>query len=320
MEESLLATRVAAALRRISRNEAFKAHLMRMPELHDLLIKAASRFIGGESLAECLQVARTLRNLGFGLAVDFMGESTRDRATAERATEELLRVIEALRQESGSFYISPDLSHLGLVIDPELAFENATRLAQAIHGAAGEVILNMEGTDRTDAILGMHKRICQRYQNVGITLQAYLYRTPDDLSDALPRPGRIRLVKGAYEEPEELALGWGEATDSAFRKLMETLLSSGHPCLIATHDTALLDHAQEFIAGNRLPRDHVEFEMNYGIRQERLERLRDLGYGTRVYLPYGKEWYLYLCHRLAEFPPNIFRAVEDIAAGVARPA
>lgn len=313
MQENIGTTEAAAALRHISRNEPFKSYVLETPGLHDLLLKAVRRFIGGENLTDCLPVARALEKLGFGLAMDYMGESTRDRATAEQATDEFLRVIQVLRQGSGNLFLSPDLSHLGLLVDPELAYKNIARLAEAVHDAKGEVIINMEGTDRTDAILDMHKRICERYENVGITLQAYLYRTPKDLSEALQRPGRIRLVKGAYEEPEALALRWGRATDSAFCGLMETLLASGHPCLIATHDETLLQHAQAFIQKHSIQTTAIEFEMNFGICQARLEALRDRGYRTRVYLPYGKEWYLYLCHRLAEFPPNVFRAIVDIS-------
>lgn len=316
MEKNIGTAEAAGALRHISRNESFKSYVLSTPGLHDLLLKAVSRFIGGESLTECLPKARALGSLGLSLAVDYMGESTRDRATAEHATDEFLRVIEALRESSKSIFLSPDLSHLGLLVDPELAYRNIARLAEAALDVKGEVIINMEGSDRTDAILEMHKRVCQRYENVGITLQAYLYRTPKDLAEALQRPGRIRLVKGAYEEPEALAARWGQPTDSAFCALMETLLASGHPCLIATHDEALLEHAQTHIRKHRIPATPIEFEMNFGICQDRLERLRDAGYRTRVYLPYGKEWFLYLCHRLAEFPPNVFRAIVDLSEGL----
>jgi len=316
MQENGGPTEAAAALRHISRNESFKSYVLETPGLHDLLLKAVRRFIGGESLADCLPIARALGKLGFGLAVDYMGESTRDRRTAEQATDEFLRVIQALREDSEGLFLSPDLSHLGLLVDPELAHNNIASLAEAARDAKGEVIINMEGTDRTDTILEMHKRVCQRYENVGITLQAYLHRTPKDLSEALQRPGRIRLVKGAYEEPEALALRWGQATDTAFCALMETLLASSHPCLIATHDESLLQHAQTFIKRHGLPASPIEFEMNFGICQARLEGLHDLGYRTRVYLPYGKEWYLYLCHRLAEFPPNVFQAIVDISEGL----
>lgn len=314
--ETTLAAEAAAALRRISRNEAFKDHVLNTPQLHDLLLKAVSRFIAGETLNECQQIGRGLQNLGFGLAVDYMGESTRDKDTAEQATGEFLKVVDAFRREPVSTFLSPDLSHLGILIDPELAYQNLVRLAKAAGDVGGEIIINMEGSDRTDDILKMHKRVCRVAENVGITLQAYLYRTPKDFQEALKRSGRIRLVKGAYEEPERLAHRWGPVTDRAFRSLMEELIASGHPCSIATQDPALLDHAVTFIKQKHAASEPIEFEMNYGISQDRLETLRDQGHGTRVYLPYGKEWYLYLCHRFAEFPANIFQGVVDMAKSI----
>jgi len=300
-----------AALRRISRNEVYKARVLETPLLRQVLLRAVSRFIGGEELSQCLGVARGLHERGIATAIDYMGESTRDRERATHVTREFLRVIEALADRRSMASISPDLSHLGMAIDPQLACENAQVLAGAAQAASTEVILNMEGSDRTETILAIHQRLCERYDNVGVTLQAYLYRTENDLADAIERPGRIRLVKGAYAEPAEVARPLGPPTDVAFRALMEALLASGHPCSIATHDPALLEHAHRFIESRRLPRGPIEFELNHGIAQDRLQNMQALGYAARVYLPYGEEWYLYLCHRLAEYPPNIYRALAD---------
>lgn len=172
-------------------------------------------------------------------------------------------------------------------------------------------MISMEGSERIDAILEMHRRLCEAYDNVGITLQAYLFRAPDELREAMKCPGKIRLVKGAYEEPGRIARARGESADASYRELMRMLLASGHACSIATHDQDMLDHAHDFLSKNDLSRDTVEFEMLYGVEPERLGAMRDLGYKTRVYLPYGQEWYLYLCHRLAEHPPNIYRALAE---------
>jgi proline dehydrogenase len=177
------------------------------------------------------------------------------------------------------------------------------------------MMISMEGSERTGEILDAHCWLCERFDNVGITLQAYLYRTKDDLTAALERPGRIRLVKGAYEEPPDIAQPRGVAVDATYRELMETLLISGHACSIATHDPLLLDYAHPFIQEHHLSGDTLEFEMLYGITPERLQMMQKRGYRTRVYLPYGQEWYLYLCHRLAEYPPNIYRAIAD-AVGI----
>ena len=299
------------ALRQISRNETYKARVLETPVLRRVLLQAVSRFIGGEAFSECLQVARGLHERRIATAIDYMGESTRERERAALVTREFLRVIETLADRGAAASISPDLSHLGMAIDPQLAYENAEELAGAAHDAGSEVILNMESSDRTETILAIQRQLCERYDNVGITLQAYLYRTEKDLSEAIKRPGRIRLVKGAYAEPPEVARPLGPTTDAVFSTLMDTLLASGHRASIATHDPALLEHAHRFIEGRGLARAPIEFELNYGIAEDRLLQMQARGYSVRVYLPYGEEWYLYLCHRLAEYPPNIYQALAD---------
>jgi len=123
-------------------------------------------------------------------------------------------------------------------------------------------------------------------------------------------------VKGAYAEPPSLARPLGPATDAAFSALLERLLASGHRCSIATHDAGLLEHAHRFIEGRGLLREPIEFELNYGIAEDRLLHMQSLGYRVRVYLPYGEEWYLYLCHRLAEYPPNIYQALADAVSAL----
>jgi proline dehydrogenase len=127
----------------------------------------------------------------------------------------------------------------------------------------------------------------------------------------LERPGKIRLVKGAFEEPPAMARARGEELDTFYREAMQTLLKSGHPCSIATHDRAMLKHAQEFARQHDLDRRSFEFEMLHGATPDRLQQMLDAGYRVRNYLPYGKEWYLYLCHRLGEYPPNIYKALAD---------
>jgi proline dehydrogenase len=312
-----LETTAAAALRHISRNEAIKSYVQHTPELHNTLLKAALRFIGGETLPECLRVAQAVQRRGHAVTIDYMGESTRDEEMAQQCTEEFLRVIRAINVYKLNASISLDLSHIGLVIDKTLALSNASLLAQATQEAGIEMMISMEGSERTDDILALHRLLCARYNHVGITLQAYLHRTPADLAALLGLPARIRLVKGAFEEPSTIAQPRGAALDTVYRNCMEKLLSSGRRCSIATHDPSLLDLAHIFIRERRLRADQIEFEMLYGVTPERMEMMRNRGYQTRLYLPYGQEWYLYLCHRLAEHPPGIYQAIAD-AAGMGK--
>ncbi|GAQ00006.1 proline dehydrogenase family protein [Leptolyngbya sp. NIES-2104] len=309
---------VAEILKQIALNEEIKAYVLQHPSLYQPLLHAARRFIGGETLIECVETARSLNQQGFAVTIDYMGESTRDSDIAQQATQEFLRVIDAIATQNLDSSISLDLSHIGLVIDPELAYQNACILAEAAESAGLEMMISMEGVDRTSLILEIHQRLCKTFNNVGITLQAYLHRTADDLEAVLQRPGKIRLVKGAYVAPTEVAKPRGAELDESYRQLMERLLTSRHPCSIATHDPALLDplpleHAHRLIQDQKLAQSSIEFEMLKGVAQERLAAMRNQGYRTRVYLPYGQEWHLYLCNRLAEYPPNIYQAIVDAA-------
>jgi proline dehydrogenase len=302
---------LAGALKHIARNETIKAYILQHAPLYTILRRAASRFIGGERLAECLQTAQQLQEQGHAVTIDYMGESTRTLAMALEATDEFLRVIEAVADHRLDASVSLDLSHVGLAVDEEVAFTNMSKLAQSADDAGLEIMISMEGSERTTAIFDMHQRLCEHFTHIGITLQAYLHRTVNDLSAALQRPGKIRLAKGAYEEPTTTAQSRGEGVDAPYRTCMELLFTNGHPCSIATHDQALLDHAQSFIQERGLNSTLIEFEMLHGVTPERLQLMRDRGYRTRVYLPYGQEWYLYLCHRLAEYPPNVYQAIID---------
>lgn len=302
---------VAAALRHLALDENIKAYVLQHPPLYKVLLHTAMRFIGGETLTQCQEVAKSLNSRGVAVTIDYMGESTHDAVIAEHATQEFLNVIQTIANQKLDSSISLDLSHIGMVIDPELGYKNACILAKAAREAGIEMMISMEGTDHTNMILDIHQRLCERFDNVGITLQAYLYRTPNDLIAVLKRPGKVRLVKGAYEAPTSLAMPRGANLDYAYRQLVEKLLKSGHICSIATHDQLLLDHAHRFVQEKGIQQDKIEFEMLKGIIPERLQVMCERGYRTRVYLPYGQEWYLYLCNRLAEHPPNIYQAVVD---------
>ncbi len=307
-----VAQKAVEALRRISRNEKIKEYLLQNPTIYKRILKAAMRFIGGETLDECFQTAQGISSKGHLFTVDFMGESTRDKKTANEATEEFLMVIEKIKETKCNASISLDLSHIGMVINKKLAHKNALELAKKAKEVGIEMIISMEGIDRTDDILNEYYKLSEIYDNVGITVQAYLHRTAKDMEEALKRPGRIRLVKGAYEVSKEFALPWGEKTDLAYKKYTKTILSINHLCSLATHDEKILSHADAFIKDRKIKKECVEIEMLYGVQPELLLEMHGKGYKTQVYLPYGKEWYLYLCHRLAENPLNIYQALADL--------
>ncbi len=254
VESDVSGAGASAALKRIARDERIKAYVQNEKPIHDALLGAALRFTGGERLGECVAVAERVNGLlGHSVTIDYMGESTRDEETAREATEEFLRVAEAIRGRGLDSSVSLDLSHLGLVVDGELAFENASRLVSAARDANLEVMVSIEGSERTDEVLGVYRRLSERFEEaVGITLQAYLRRTPPDLEHAMGRPGKIRLVKGAFEERADVAMARGRDLDDAYRSLVERLLSGGHPTSVSTHDPELLGHADRFLRENGL--------------------------------------------------------------------
>lgn len=311
MTMSTSASKAAVALQHVALNEDLKAYVLREPRLYQVLLRAASRFIGGEEFSQCADVARDINGQGHAVTIDYMGESTRNEAIARQAADEFLKVVEGIEANGLNASVSLDLSHIGLAVDPVLAFDHACQLASAARDGGLEMMISAEGLDRTDAVLDMHEKLCQHFDNVGITLQAYLYRSPKDLEALLERPGKIRLVKGAFEAPSELAMPRGEALNEVYRTLAKRLFASKHLCSIATHDPDLLEPIHQLAKTLDVPADALEFEMLYGVTPERLDQLRNSAYRTRVYLPYGHEWHLYLFNRLAEYPPNIYQAIAD---------
>jgi proline dehydrogenase len=263
----------AASLRHLALNEDVKAYILQNPPIYQSLLHAAMRFIGGETLDQCVEVAEALNKAGFAVTIDYMGESTRDEVEAEQATQEFCEVIRVISSHNLDASVSLDLSHIGAVVDPEIGYRNACILAGLMQKTDLEMMISMEGTDRTDLILEIYQRLCENFNNVGITLQAYLHRTPDDLESTLRHPGKIRLVKGAYAAPADLAKSCGVELDAAYSQLMEVLFRSEHLCSISTHDPNLLEQAHKFIQEHQIEHSKFEFEMLKGVAPERLKAM-----------------------------------------------
>lgn len=312
------ATRAAAALRRLARREDLKDAVLRSPHLYPVLRQAAARYVAGETLDEALATAQSTARLGHLVTIDHMGEDTRDEQAARVATEEFLALVQALGPASGAdaHSVSLDLSHIGLAVTDagtRLATDNLQTIAAAADALGREVIISMEGSERTQAILDIHATVAKRYPRVGVTLQAGMLRTHRDLDALLKRPGRIRLVKGAYAEGASIAHGRGAQLDASYAQLATRLIdagAAGRTCSIATHDAFLLSHVDATVRerGGRAA-EAVQIEMLHGIQGARLQAMHARGFTTRVYLVYGREWWLYLCHRLAEHPASVLDAL-----------
>jgi proline dehydrogenase len=313
-------SQAADALRRLALDERAKAAVLADPRLRTLARRIADRYIAGETLPAAIAAIAAVNARGHAASVDYMGESCRDAAVAARAACVFAETAQRLAAERLDCSLSLDLSHLGLLVDPELCLRSAAAIAEAAAAFGSELIISMEGSDRTDAILDCHGRLCERHENVGIRIQARLHRSERDLQALLARPGRICLVKGAYHETPEVAIPRESAALAAvFAGYADALIGSGHRCSIATHDPALLERAASALRarerqGSASERT-VEFETLQGLGDAALDALRDEGFATRVYVVFGEEWFLYVCNRIAEEPDGrIAQAVIDAAA------
>jgi proline dehydrogenase len=306
-------TSAAAALRRLALDEQAKGLVLSDPRLRAVALRIARRYIGGESREEAFAVVRRINSLGDAATVDYMGESARERERALAAADEFVALAAVIGGSALDCSLSLDLSHIGLVIDGSFCLENARRIATAAAEVGTEVMISMEGYDRVDTILDLHAALAQDHENVGITLQARLDRTAADLEAALERPGRIRLVKGAYEIPADVALAReDERLGGRYIELARRLVDSGHLCSIATHDAQLLEQVASCVApGHASP---LEFEVLLGLGDDAISALRQQGYRTRQYIVYGEEWFLYVCNRIAEEPSRLYQAIVDAVA------
>ena len=311
MENELLSI-AADALKKAALNEDAKAFVLQHEQLFGLLKKAANRYIGGETIAETVVSIQELNKKGFAVTTDFMGESIRNEAEANEATTEFIAFAKAVNVENLNSSISLDLSHIGLLVSKDLTIKNLKLICEEAAKSNQEVIISMEGTDRTDSIIEIYVETLKTHSNLGITLQAYLYRTKTDFERLIILSGSIRLVKGAYETETSLSIPRGNELDDVYMQYVERLLATNHKCSIASHHdkihnqtTAIIDKYQ--------PTNYV-LERLLGICNEELAPFKEKGYHCRIYVVYGKEWYLYLCNRWAEYPMNLFRGLADIMA------
>ena len=266
----------------------------------------AKRFVAGETAEEFLVATRDANARGFAVAGGILGEAVTQRDEAQAAATEYCALLDAFAQRRLDANVAFKPTHVGLEIDPELAYDGAARIAEAARTTGNTVRLDMEQSGFVDATIALYRRLRERFDNVGCALQAYLFRSVDDLEALLPLQPNVRLVKGAYLEPASVAYPKKRDVDANYRRLAEIALSGDGYTAIATHDPAIVAWVEQYAERRGLPkRGRFEFQMLYGIGAPLAARLVERGYRVRLAIPFGRFWFPYLMRRLAERPANL---------------
>ena len=269
-----------------------------------------NRYVPGEEVAEAVAVSSGLIGDGCRVTIDYLGEDTIDQAQAEATVQAYLELLKALSDAglAASSEVSLKLSAIGQAlpeIGQRLSIENARRICKAARQVGAQVTIDAEDHDTTDRTLAAVHEIRKDYPDTGAVLQAYRYRTESDCVALAYEGSRIRLCKGAYNEPESVAYQDRLDVDKSFVRCLQILLAGqGYP-MVASHDPRMISIASSLAARNNREPGSYEFQMLYGIRTEEQLRLARAGETMRVYLPFGQEWYGYLMRRLAERPSNV---------------
>jgi proline dehydrogenase len=266
----------------------------------------AARFVAGETLDECVPVLRRLNDAGLHANTTLLGEAIPDAAGAAAAVREYETILDRIATEELRANVALKLTHLGLYVGEEIAYANLERLVTRAGRLGQFVRIDMEQSEFVDATLRIYERLrAAGHDNLGVVLQAYLYRSPGDLERLLALEPNVRIVKGAYLEPAAIAYPDKRDVDSAYVRLVERALEGGAYVAVATHDERIIRHVQAFVARKGIERDRFEFQMLYGVRPALQRSLVAQSYKVLVATPFGPDWYPYLMRRLAERPANL---------------
>jgi proline dehydrogenase len=279
--------------------------------------KMTTRFVAGEDIETTIRAIRDLNTIGCTATFDHLNESVTSVAETENEAREYKQILTRIDETGIKSNVSIKLTQFGLSIDPELAYRNARSVVEEAARRRNFVRVDMEDSAVTQVTLDIFKRLRAEFDlnTVGIVLQSYLRRTRDDAQDILKIPARIRLCKGAYNEPPEVAFPDKRDVDENYVRCMKLLLSSGVYHGIATHDERMIEATKIYAREQGIGKDEFEFQMLYGVRRDLQEKLAREGYRMRVYVPYGKTWYPYFMRRLAERPANVWFVLKNLFKG-----
>lgn len=285
--------------------------------------RAASRFVAGEKLEDAIRVVKALNEKGINATIDHLGEHTTNNDEAGRATQDILKAIDAIEASQVRANVSIKLTQIGLALDEELCAQNLKTILERARSIGCFTRVDMEDSPWVDTTLELYRKMRFEHglDNIGVVIQSYLFRSEQDVLRLRDECTCVRLCKGAYKEPSEVAFPKKSDVDANFDRLARMLLdgSKAHGCppisadgrippppALATHDIRRVEYACSYAQQIGLPKTAMEFQMLHGIRRDLQERLAAQGYPVRVYVPYGTEWYPYFTRRLAERPANVW--------------
>jgi proline dehydrogenase len=295
----------------LSNSPGFKNFLTRFKSFNNV----THRFVAGEELPDAVAAIRELNRKQIRASFDHLGESISSEAETRAEVQEYTEVLQAISDHALDSNVSVKLTQLGLDISPALCYDNTRRIVVAAARHGNFVRIDMEDSPKTDATLDIFRRLRGEFDNVGIVVQSYLYRTEKDVDELLAMGARIRLCKGAYKEPASVAFQDKRDVDANYVLVMKKLLVSGIYHGIATHDEKMIAATRQFAAERKINADQFEFQMLYGIRRDLQDQLVADGYRMRVYVPYGRSWYPYFMRRLAERPANVWFVMKNVIKG-----
>lgn len=272
--------------------------------------RLARRFIAGETLDEAIAVVQALNRSGIQATLDHLGENVASQQDARRAAEEYQQLVQRIARAALQSSISVKPTHVGLDFGEDFCYAQLRAIVHTARQFDLTVEVDMEGSAYTQSTLNIVHQLLNEYRNVRVALQAYLYRTEQDLKSLIQRGGSVRLCKGAYDEPSTIAWRRKEDIDASYACLMlmmlsEQALQNGFYPALATHDHHLILQAEREVIRRHIAKDQFEFQMLYGVRRDWQRRLARDGYRVRVYVPYGTQWFPYFMRRLAERPANV---------------
>jgi proline dehydrogenase len=277
--------------------------------------RMAQRFVPGEQLADAVSAARASNRSGMAASLDLLGENVVTRDDAERARAAYTEALDRIAAESIDANISLKLTHIGLDLSEEFCAEQLRLVTRCANELRNFVRVDMEGSAYTDRTLRIVRQARSESPAVGTVIQAYLYRSEEDIRALLEVGCRIRLVKGAYKEPPAIAFRHKKDVDANYIKLMKLLLPSRVYHAIATHDPKMIEATIRFAAEQNITKDKFEFQMLYGVRSDLQNELVRQGYSMRVYIPFGRDWFPYFMRRLAERPANLLFFAKNFLRG-----